>query len=82
MQCIDDCEACPLFAQCAGKCVRWNDLVCNDCSCLGSSYADVWGAVKTVDPKTNKPKGADPRLLEIRRRRKALHDGEPCNKVE
>lgn len=57
-------------------CVRWDELVCHNCPCLGSQYADKDGDPTTVDAVTNEPKGARAELLEIRRIRRFLWDGE------
>lgn len=78
--CIDKCEDCPLYQNgCGAKCVRWGDLVCNTCTCLGSSYADIFGKPETVNPKTNEDAPEDPALAVIRARRKQLRDGEECD---
>jgi len=75
--CIDDCDACPLFKRgCAGKCSRWDDLVCASCPCLGSKYNDR-AEISTVDPDTFEPQAPDKRLLDIRAQRKKLLDGQP-----
>jgi hypothetical protein len=74
--CIDDCEECPLFSRgCAGKCTRWDDLVCSGCPCLGSKY-NGRAEVTTVDPDTLEPEAPDPRLAVIRRIRESLRDGQ------
>ena len=40
VSCTDECETCPLYLTgCAQECVRWSDLVCKQCPCLGSAYA-------------------------------------------
>lgn len=75
--CNDDCVNCPLWQNgCAGNCVRWNDLVCKDCPCLSSKYADLFGDVLTVDPRTNQDADAKPGLEEARKVRRTLEDGE------
>lgn len=77
MVCTDKCEDCPLYTKgCGAKCVRWNDLVCNDCPCLGSAYADVFGPAETVDPKTDKDKAADPVMAELSKLRRTKKDGQ------
>lgn len=76
--CNDDCENCVLAQKgCAKNCVRWDDLICQNCPCLASRYADSWGETKTVDPKTNKPAPANETLMKMRIVRKGLQDGEP-----
>lgn len=47
--CTDECETCPLFNEgCARRCVRWDDMVCEDCPCLASEGA---GKAQCVDPQ-------------------------------
>jgi len=75
--CNDDCDNCELAKKgCAKNCVRWDDLICQNCPCLASKYADTWGETKTVDPKTNKPAPANEKLMKMRVIRKGLQDGE------
>ena len=39
VSCSNDCETCPLYIKgCAQECVRWPDLICARCPCLGSAY--------------------------------------------
>lgn len=75
--CDDDCPNCPLYLRgCAGRCVRWDDLVCSDCPCLGSKYADKLGEPKTVNPKTKQATAPPEALLRIRELRKMAKDGQ------
>lgn len=75
--CNDDCEHCPMFTRgCAKHCNRWDDLICKDCPCLASQYADAWGETKTVNHKTNDPVDVNPYFMLLRSVRKGLGDGE------
>lgn len=77
--CIDDCPNCPLWKKgCAGRCARWDDLVCSGCPCLGSRYSAKEG-VATVNPTTLEPEPIEPRILAVRARRQTLRDGEPVS---
>lgn len=75
--CNDDCKNCKLFRNgCAGKCVRWDDMVCKGCPCLASRYANIDIEPRTIDPVTGEEAPADPELLKLRAKRKLLGDGE------
>lgn len=97
--CNDDCDNCPLFQNgCAGGgvnskgenkgCNRWDNLVCKDCPCLASSYADLYREPILIDPALSVEEAkefvdskqriqADPKLFQMRLKRKLLDDGEP-----
>ena len=86
--CDDDCDNCPLFKNgCAGNCTRWDDAVCFNCPCLASRFAAEKNEPTTVEPgawpernsgeqhrEASHP--AEPRLLDLRKRRIAKHEDE------
>jgi hypothetical protein len=74
--CIDDCPNCPLWKKgCAGKCQRWDDLVCSTCPCLGSKYQDSEG-VTTVNASSLDSEPISEKLRVVHALRKRLSDGQ------
>lgn len=52
--CTDECETCPLYLDgCSKSCVRWPDLICENCPCLASENAGE--NIQCVDPSTMNP---------------------------
>lgn len=78
--CDDDCPNCRLYKKgCAGRCIRWDDMVCSTCPCLGSKWSDKHGLPNTVNPKTGIDEFPNPVLLKISKLRKSLSEGEPID---